>query len=241
LTHKANENFFAHKREWSKRKDEIIGCYLPAYLPKIMTLKKPVVIVDGFAGPGKFDDGEAGSPLIICDCISQTFAKKLRDRQDVKLICVETIPTLYERLETNLAPFAFATAKPGKFSDYSGDISRLAESRSVFLYVDPFTVEGLIWADLEQIYRGLELGNSVEILLNLNSGSFIRRGLAALKLQLDEMDDENEVPVDVEISETPQIEKLDAVAGGKWWQHLIAERKPFPETVHEFTVRYCRT
>ncbi len=239
MTHKADGEFFGRKREWSTRKDEILRCYISAYLPKIMALRKPVLIVDGFAGPGKFQDGHSGSPLIICECIQQTLEKNLQAPQPVNLVCIEKIPELFETLDENLRPFSFASARAGSFSDYANQMSKAAQSKSVFLYVDPFTVEGLVWAELDRIFEGLKSGNSVEILLNLNSASFIRRGLAVLKAQLDEMGDEDGEPVEAGIQGNPSVETLNAVAGGKWWQDLISKKHAFPKTVTEFTRLYC--
>jgi hypothetical protein len=73
----------------------------------------------------------------------------------------------------------------------------------------------------------------------LNSASFIRRGLAALKTKLDGMDSDEGDPVDADIGEAPTIKRLDVVVGGDWWQNLIAEGRSFPETVGEFTKRFC--
>lgn len=44
-------------------KDEIIKNYLPPYLKKVNKLNEDIILIDSFAGPGKFDDGEQGSPL----------------------------------------------------------------------------------------------------------------------------------------------------------------------------------
>ena len=59
------ENFFEKKREWSKIKDKIVAYYLKPYAAKILQNQKPLKIIDCFAGKGKFDDGEKGSPKII--------------------------------------------------------------------------------------------------------------------------------------------------------------------------------
>lgn len=59
--------FFKRKRPWSKYKDLILDYYLGPYLAKIARLGKPIAVVDCFAGPGKFNDNQRGSPLIIAD------------------------------------------------------------------------------------------------------------------------------------------------------------------------------
>ena len=239
MPHKADDSFFDEKRSWSKRKDEI--CYLTAYLPKIMTVGKPVLIVDGFAGPGKFQDGSDGSPLIICDCVYQTNRKKLRSPQPVKLWCIEKTDSLFELLASSLDKVAFAEAFHGSFADFSDTIADTSNSHSVFLYVDPFTVEGLVWEELARIYSGLNFGNSIEILLNLNSQSFVRRALAVMKAELDGLEDEDDSgeKVDAEFDAPPSIARLNTVAGGDWWQRLIRKRLPFSQAIDDFTSKYC--
>ena len=53
------QDFFKAKRPWSKYKDFILGYYLEPYIPKVATLKKPILIVDCFAGCGRFGMIEA--------------------------------------------------------------------------------------------------------------------------------------------------------------------------------------
>ena len=135
MTHKADDSFFEKKKSWSKRKDEILGCYLTAYLPKIMTVGKPVLIVDGFSGPGRFQDGSDGSPLIIQNCIYQTNRKNLNSPQRCELWCIEKTDSLYESLSKNLKGVAFAKTFHGTFASYSDLIADASKSHSVFLYV----------------------------------------------------------------------------------------------------------
>ena len=241
MPHKADDSFFEEKKSWSKRKDEILGCYLTAYLPKIMTVGKPVLIVDGFSGPGNFQDGSDGSPLIIRNCIHQTNRKNLHAPQQVQLWCIEKTDSLHKLLCNNLEGVDFAKPLHGTFASYSDLIADASNSHSVFLYVDPFTVEGLIWDELATIYDGLNFGNSVEVLLNLNSQSFLRRARAAMKVELDESESDNDSsdPVDATYDSLPSIERLNAVAGGDWWQELVRERLEFSEEIEKFTKLYC--
>lgn len=50
LPHEAGADFFATKREWSKRKDSIIEFYLKPYLAKVALLRRLILLVDAFAG-----------------------------------------------------------------------------------------------------------------------------------------------------------------------------------------------
>ena len=73
---KNNADFFKNKNEWSVIKDKLLGCYLTPYFQKVLHTGKPIFYVDCFAGKGKFEDGNDGSPLIALrireDCLSRT-------------------------------------------------------------------------------------------------------------------------------------------------------------------------
>lgn len=71
---KKNDDFFAAKKEWSKVKDELLGCYFKPYVSKILHTHRPLIYVDCFAGKEKFEDGNAGSPLIALKIIDECLA-----------------------------------------------------------------------------------------------------------------------------------------------------------------------
>src|ERR1700694_1575435 len=61
------DEFFEGKRPWSKIKDEVLEKYMTPYLAKVNTRGQPILLIDGYAGPGIFEDGAQGSPLIMCE------------------------------------------------------------------------------------------------------------------------------------------------------------------------------
>src|SRR5260370_27398355 len=63
----SSDDFFEGKRLWSKIKDEVLEKYMTPYLAKVNTRGQPILLIDGYAGPGVFEDDALGSPLIICD------------------------------------------------------------------------------------------------------------------------------------------------------------------------------
>ncbi len=63
-----DDDFFDRKRPWSHIKDTVLVEYLGPYLHKVTrAVGERVVLVDGFAGPGRFKDGSPGSPLLMLD------------------------------------------------------------------------------------------------------------------------------------------------------------------------------
>jgi three-Cys-motif partner protein len=240
MSHKADKSFFNKKRQWSKRKDKILENYLLPYLLKIATQPAPVLIVDAFAGPGKFGDGELGSPLIICQNIRTALSKGIS--VPVSTLCIEAEQELFSELSKSIEPFPFAKAKHGKFSDFIQEIEERAKDHSVFLYVDPFAVEGLDWNGMDRVFQHLTISNmSIEVLMNFNAPSFVRRGLAALKLAVPESNPETEdaEEIDAPIATPPSIEKLNNVIGGDWWQSILKSHMSFPHQVQQVTNGIC--
>ncbi|OWY71821.1 hypothetical protein B7486_09175 [cyanobacterium TDX16] len=230
MSHKADKSFFESKRPWSKRKDHILGYYLEPYLAKVAKIGRPILIVDGFAGPGKFGDGELGSPLIICAKVQGQLSRFSK----IDVLCFEAEPELVGVLEENLSKFPFASCKQGTFLQNLFSVDEKAGTHTVFLYLDPFTVEGLEWAALDHIFGKItNAGMSVELLLNLNTPSFIRRALGALEIQVPVPDPsaEDTEEMDLPFSEAPSIRRLDSVVGGEWWQHLITPNGSFRHQV----------
>ncbi len=241
MGHRADESFFREKKPWSERKDEILRCYLPAYLPKIATQRAPILIVDAFAGPGGFDDGKPGSPLIVCQCVQEALSHKLS--VPVSVLFIEKIRVLFDRLQTVIQDYAFAKAVHGEFGDFVQAIEKQARDHSVFLYVDPFTVKGLDWEQLDSILRHLEMSRvSIELLLNFNARSFVRWALAAQKLSVPSPDPsiEDVDEIDAHMDTPPSIERLNAIVGGEWWQEITRSSEDFPTKVQQVTKGLCR-
>ena len=68
------KGFFVGKRPWSIIKDQVLGSYMSPYISKIKKLGKPILLIDGYAGPGVFENGQPGSPMIMCHA-AERFAK----------------------------------------------------------------------------------------------------------------------------------------------------------------------
>lgn len=237
MGHKADNSFFDEKKPWSKRKDLILHYYLEPYLPKVWTLKCPILLVDGFAGPGKFGDGNLGSPLIIC----QRALEAVRRGIDVRVLCIEARSDLYEHLAENLRSYSFAEARLGRFLDSVPEIERLAHSHSVFLYIDPYAIEGLQWEGLDRIFRHLhESRMSIEVLLNFNANAFGRRARAAMKKAPppDEESDTDDLSDSLETT-LSAADRLNRVVGGEWWQTILERQLAYAQEVDEVVTGFC--
>jgi three-Cys-motif partner protein len=186
----------------------ILDYYLEPYLYKVSKLGKPILIVDCFAGPGKFDDGLPGSPLIIIDRL-----RKIHERAvDVKGMFIESEDSLYEKLEKNTRNTAInIITRHGNFRDYVSEIAKFAKDHTVFIYLDPIRPGDLLFNDLKLVYEHLKSGQSIETLINFLSRGFLRRtwGLKPLVLK------NGELP-----SNDPKTIACNDIAGGSYWQRI---------------------
>ncbi len=201
-------DFFREKRDWSKYKDLILDYYLTPYLQKVKQIGKPILVVDCFAGPGRFDDGQPGSPLIIARHLSEL----QKAGHKVAGFFVEAKKPLYDRLEQNLSDLDIsAKACFGSFRDYIGEISHLAGTHTVFVYLDPFRPKHLLFNDLQTVYDQLRSGQSVETLINFMSTSFLRavRGFRRKVMRAGSIQKDHRL-----------VLRWNEIAGGPYWQRI---------------------
>jgi three-Cys-motif partner protein len=168
-------SFFREKRPWSRIKDRVLGTYLPPYLRKVSRLGSRIVIIDCFAGAGKFSDGKAGSPLIICQQIA------LHAPNNAVAYFVNKGPRHHAELARTLDPFTkagFAHPVLGNSEGFLHDIRKHITDQTVFVYLDPFGLKG---CGFDAIRALLERGTkfSTEVLINLNMPALHR--LAAVR------------------------------------------------------------
>ena len=238
MGHKANKDFFNAKLPWSKRKDLILSHYLTPYLAKVAKLGRPVFLIDGFAGRGQFRDGSPGSPLLIAKVAEEAIQRGCTIQQ----LCIEPEPSLFAELEHYTRPFPFIECQKKRFLEVVPHIERCAPSMTVFLYLDPYTVEGLEWSAVDSILRHIRSSSaSIELLLNFNAHSFARRARAAMKIaqpQLDESTGDAD-SLDAADIESTSIEKLDQIVGGDWWRDLVLQELAFPNEVEAITSSFA--
>ena len=129
---KKNDDFFAEKKPWSKVKDELLGCYLKPYVAKILYTRKPLVYVDCFAGKGKFDDGQPGSPLIALDIFRQGLAStKLDGKARIGAAFIDL--NYASELESNLSTCSGVKIVSGGYEDTIDDLLKSKKGWNVFL------------------------------------------------------------------------------------------------------------
>jgi three-Cys-motif partner protein len=205
------QDFFYNKKPWSKYKDLILDYYLQPYLQKIKNLRKPILVVDCFAGQGRFDDGESGSPLIILEKLQKLHQEEYK----VTGYFIETVESRYEKLKRNMeGSIVPLVTRRGDFRNFVPEIARLAKDSSVFVYLDPLKPSQLLFEDMKLVYDNLQEGRSVETLINFMSWSFLR-GVWGIQEKI--------LSNDKVLPDHPLTLRLNKIAGGTYWQKIAFE------------------
>lgn len=210
MASKYSESFFDKKRPWSIYKDHILDYYLQPYLTKVKNLRKPMLVVDLFAGRGSFESGEDGSPLIIAKKMDALLGPAVKK----SLLCFETLDAHFPHLQQELQPFPFAEAVHASCVDHIDRVAELAKTHTVLLYVDPCDPADLDLAQLAKIYEHVPKSqSSVEVLLVFMARGFMREATRFAKAASENMVYLDKLVVEAE-SEEEKIMWMHAIGGG---------------------------
>lgn len=223
---KRNDDFFVEKKPWSKVKDELLGCYLKPYVAKILYTRKPLAYVDCFAGKGKFDDGNPGSPLIALDIFQQGLAStKLDGKASIESTFIDI--NYASDLELNLRNYKGINIIPGAYEDTINELLMSKTGYNVFLYIDPYGIKALDCTQFDKFVNGQF--NTIELLINMNSFGFIREACNVIgaKFKIDDgfFDDLVEYESTILDTTDKSIEALNRIAGGDYWIKIITMYK----------------
>lgn len=214
-----NDDFFAEKKAWSVVKDELLRCYFTPYVSKILHTYKPLVYVDCFAGKGKFEDGNPGSPLIALSILDQHRTTSSVGNPNIEAIFIDL--NYADDLGKNLKPYPWARIVSGKYEDNIKAILQDKADCNVFLYIDPYGIKNLQCSFFDTFAKQF---NTIELLINMNSFGFIREACHAYGTTFDDKalfaDLIEYEPTTLDASEK-SIKELNEIAGGTYWQSII--------------------
>jgi three-Cys-motif partner protein len=197
-------------------KHRILRCYLDAWLPIMGSWNGRILIIDGFAGPGRYTGGEDGSPLIALRAVLEHrhLAKHVDAGLEVRFHFVEERKDRVAVLQEELVKFQVATPLPkgvyltvaaDRFDAYLGKILTSLESSNqrmapTFAFIDPFGFSGVPMRLIERLAKA----SRAEVLISFMFESINRFA-----------------------GHQPKIEEpLDELYGTKAWRPIAAETDP---------------
>lgn len=142
----------------------ILRKYLEAWLPIMASRNGRIHFLDGFAGPGKYEGGEKGSPLIALDTlIHHPHFRRPLNQREVLLTFIEKDKERAEALEAAISEYEmpkwikisvlsgeFASLMRGVLETFEAERKQLAPT---FAFLDPFGFKGIPLDLITQIAR----------------------------------------------------------------------------------------
>lgn len=160
----------------------ILRSYIEAWLPILATSsKRPILYVDGFAGPGRYTNYESGSPRAALDAISSSLANIGSRRQTSGVTCafIEADRHRFSTLDQSTTESKYGSVRLRKFNTTFVDGIQKLEREfpgnfsgddPLFVFADPF---GGTDTPLETFISCMKGGRS-ELLINLDADGIAR-------------------------------------------------------------------
>lgn len=160
----------------TQAKHEILRYYLGAWFPILATTQHRLLYIDGFAGPGEYEGGEDGSPIIALKVARDHALKDRLHRAGTELVFffIEKDETRCRNLEQKLASLQLPANFKVKvqcdtFEHAFGSVLGQIEEQSKqlapsFVFIDPFGPTGFPMALIERLAKQA----SSEVLITFN-------------------------------------------------------------------------
>lgn len=227
---KDNKNFFKKKSQWSAVKDKLLGCYIVPYFQKVLTTGKPILYVDCFAGKGKFEDGNPGSPLIALKardhCLNTSKQKNINGKIETCFIELNHA----SELSLNTSDYRRHGALhviSGKYEENIEQVLSNKQGSNIFLYIDPYGIQALDTSIFDK-FKAYGF-HSLEMLINFNSFGFFRDACRAMGTNYNNDEAFKDLaelveydPANVSTSKNSE-ELLTRIADGDYWKDIVAD------------------
>jgi three-Cys-motif partner protein len=209
----SNEDFFVERKAAAVFKHAILSRYPVVFASKagVGVRGHRVTFLDGYAGRGRYENGEPGSPLLLVES-----AEKVEAFRTVRGMFVERDPDNFANLSQVLDQRCGANKPllyPKSLDECLPEILRLTRDEALFAFLDPFGPA----LDFDLLCSGL-LGRPqrppTEVLLHFSVLSVARLGgaLRAARADREELAE----------SDLKSAQRLDRFLGGPWWREHFA-------------------
>lgn len=229
---KDNTNFFEKKSIWAQTKDRLLGVYLNIYFQKLLTSPRQTCYFDCFAGKGKFDDGEDGSPLIALKTRDECL-KRARTTPRPNAIAARFLDYKYaDELLANISTYnndnGIVQVQKGRFEETIFPFLKQLPSNmvNVFLYIDPYGIKELKY-NLLTSFADLRFA-SFEMLINFNSFGLFRNACKASNVSyandgaLADDDEMTELEPTEFKNDNKSRQLMNEITGGSYWEGIVS-------------------
>jgi|GEM_PF-6569537 three-Cys-motif partner protein len=203
-------SFWAVPKDWSQRKHAVINYYLKSAINKFIfgSATGGVVVLDGFAGRGEYEDGTPGSPVIIGKLAEEQFQR--HPSRDLRVWNIELNHENFSHLIHVTEPWVqrgYVTNLQGSFQDHLPTVLKNSGQSLLFAFLDPYRPRELAFADFAPL---LERQSQTELCIVFFS-SIIQRHLVPMLPAANVNDRFRQA----------RTEHLNRIFGDGRWQRLI--------------------
>ena len=169
----------ADPKKWIKAphttaKHEILAHYLNGWFPKIGSWAKRILLFDGFAGRGIYEDGSEGSPIIALRLIAGHSIAASKPDTAFDFLFVEKDPHNAAELQAQInaleaevggfPPNVHYRVECGRFEDHAKALlDQAANNAPTFVFIDPYGFSGI---PMDVVARFVSF-KSTEVFVNL--------------------------------------------------------------------------
>ncbi|XVV11415.1 three-Cys-motif partner protein TcmP [Actinoplanes sp. CA-131856] len=220
-------DFFESKKSAAILKHAILSKYLVPFSAKTGS-RSPggrVAFADGYAGEGRYEDGNPGSPALAI----KTARDLLTMPRQLECMFVEKDNKAFGRLKAMVAAEASgvtAQAVHGEINDHLDDVLAFAEGIPLLLFLDPYGLMIPFESAKKPWARpGGRGAAATEVLINFNAGAVRRIGGQLISGNGPEA----------------TLDRMDEVCGGGWWRDTWRDAMPDRDAAEEAVVaEYAR-
>lgn len=187
-----NADFFQVFDDHTRLKHDILDVYLYAWAMKLLQGRSEhVLFIDAFAGAGRDEAGNPGSPLIaarVSAAVNAALGLSGQPRRGMRVLAIEKHRRRFETLQCTLASFAcvdptLAIARHGELAKFADGALAQMGGHPVLTFLDPFGIQGLD----ATVYPSLLSGERNEVFaLFADQGAVRLHGLITAGDDLDE-------------------------------------------------------
>jgi three-Cys-motif partner protein len=149
MPRKSEPEFWETAKDWSKRKHLIVSYYLKPATAKLRAASPDgrVIILDGFAGKGQYDDEWPGSPILMGRLADQCHSWS--NPIDLRIFNIETGKENFRELERHTAPWVergVIQNLEGTFQRWLPFVLKETARSPLFAFLDPFRPTDLLFS-----------------------------------------------------------------------------------------------
>lgn len=199
--------FFDSKKPAAILKHAIIDKYISPFVGKtgLYSPGHRVAVIDGYAGEGRYDNGDEASPALLL-----RKARELRAIRQLECYFVESEPASLAKLQQVIAtdgPELPMRTFPGSIEDHLDDLLTLVKGVPLLVYLDPFGVMIPFERTVQVFAQRPAQPPATELLINFSAVGL--RRVAGLLISTKENPGREST-----------LARMDAACGGDWWRKV---------------------